>query len=307
LNKLFLAALVALPFLASFGCRSAKPPPPVPQAVAVAGRFSSQAETLSEQQNWPAAVAEWKKAAEQFALLNDLPQQAVALHNEGEAEQEQRHLEEARHLFESAAVLNQKTGREEEWWRNQIALLQVDAGLGNRSQDLEKRFEELLPKSKNLHQPLLEGLFQNELGLWHLYKMQWKEAGAAFGSAEKNFQQVQSQAGVAATLANRALLAESTQEFAAAEPLWRDALSRYEKLAAPAGIARSLAGVGRSLLKQEKKLPESEDFLRRAADNFGVLKLESERKKTLQALAANLKAQGRDADAEKVSKGLEGR
>jgi tetratricopeptide (TPR) repeat protein len=268
--------------------------------VSVATRFTSQAETLSQQQNWPAAAAEWKRAAEQFGLLNDLPQQAIASHNEGEAEQEQGHLEEARRLFNAAAELNQKTGRDAEWWRNQIALLQVDALLPNRSQDLEKRFEELLPKSKNLNQPLLLGLFQNELGLWQMHKKEWKEAESAFASAEKNFQQVQNAAGVAATLANRALLAESTEQFATAERLWRDALSRFEKLAAPSGIARSLAGVGRSLLRQEKKLPESEDFLRRAANNFAVLKLENERKKTLQALAANLKAQGREGEANQV-------
>ena len=291
----------------SFGCRSAKAPPPTPQAVSVATRLTTQAETLSQQQNWPAAAEEWKKSAEQFGLLNNLPQQAIALHNQGEAEQEQGHGEGARKLFNAAAELNQKTGRDSEWWRNQIALLQVDAGLANRSQDLEKRFEELLPKSKNLNQPLLLALFQNEVGLWHMHKKDWKDAETAFVSAEKNFQQVQNAVGIAATLANRALLAEATEQFASAESLWRDALSRHEKLSAPAGIARSLAGIGRSLLKQQNKLSESEDFLRRAANNFAVLKLESERKKTLQALAANLKAQGRDADAEKVLKELQDR
>jgi tetratricopeptide (TPR) repeat protein len=274
--------------------------------VSVADRLTTQAETLSQQQNWPAAAAEWRKSAEQFGLLNDLPQEAIALHNQGEAEQEQGHSEEARKLFNAAAEINQKTGRDAEWWRNQIALLQVDAVLPNRSQDLEKRFEELLPKSKNLN-PLLQGLYQNEFGLWQMHKKEWKEAGAAFGSAEKDFQQAQNPGGAAATVANRALRAESTEEFATAETLWRDALSRYEKLAAPADIARSIAGIGRSLLKQEKKLPESEDLLRRAANNFSVLKLEGERKKALQALAANLKAQGRDAEAEMVLKDLEGR
>jgi tetratricopeptide (TPR) repeat protein len=305
LNQWFLAALLAL--VCCLACRSAKPPAPVPQAVGVAARFTTQAETLSEQQNWPAAAAEWKKSAEQSGLLNDLPQQAVALHNQGEAEQEQRHFEAARPLFESAAVLNQKTGREEEWWRNQIALLQVEAFLTNRTEEVEKRFQDLSSKSKNLKQPLLHGLFLNELGLWHMSKKEWKEAEAAFTSAEKSFQQTQNPSGIAATLANQALLAENTKNFPTAETLWRDAIGKYEKLAQPVGIARSLAGVGRSLLKQNKNLPESEDFLRRAAKNFAVLKLESEQKKTLQALAASLKAQGRESETEKVLKDLERR
>ena len=68
------------------GCRSAKPSPPAPRAVTVADRLSSQAETLSEQQNWSGAANAWKKSGEQYALLNDLPRQAVALHNQGQAE-----------------------------------------------------------------------------------------------------------------------------------------------------------------------------------------------------------------------------
>src|SRR4051812_9965079 len=81
--------------LAVVGCRSAKPPPPEPTAVKVAERLTTQAEGLSEQQNWTGAANEWKRAAEQHGLLNDLPQQAVALHNAGQAELEQGHYEEA--------------------------------------------------------------------------------------------------------------------------------------------------------------------------------------------------------------------
>src|SRR5262245_48489361 len=57
--------------LGVFGCRSSKPPPERPVAVARAERSMAQARGLSEQENWPAAASEWRKAAQEASLLND--------------------------------------------------------------------------------------------------------------------------------------------------------------------------------------------------------------------------------------------
>ena len=278
--------LLVLCLLPVSGCRSAKPPPPIPEAAAVARRITSQAETLSGQENWPAAATEWRKAAEQFALLNDQRQQAIAIHNQGQAEQEQRHLPEALRLFEIAATLNQKITQTNEWWRNQIALLQVEAALSHRAPELEQRFQKLSRRVGDLKEPAILGLFEIELGLSQMAKKQWSAAETSFNAAEKNFEQSKSPAGIVASRANRALLAEATDHFAAAEVLWRSALSQYQELAQPAGIARSLAGIGRALLGQHKNPAEAQDFLRRAEKNFRQLKMEAERKKALEALSA---------------------
>jgi tetratricopeptide (TPR) repeat protein len=259
----------------------------------VADRLTSQAEGLSEQQNWPAAANEWKKAAEQFGLLNDLPQQAVALHNQGQAELEQAHHEAALPLFERASDLNRKAGRSTEWWRNQIGILQAEAALTDRSEDLARRFEELSAKAKDLKDPLLEGFFLNELGLWQRRQNHAEQANTTFQQAEQKFTQAGNDTGVAVAISNRALLAEDKEKFAMAETLWRNALGKFEKLADPPGIARALAGLGRSLLKQNKNLAEAEDFLRHAAENFAVLKNEPESKAAQAALAECLKLEGK--------------
>lgn len=299
--QLILLCACALGFV---GCRSAKPPPPQPRAVKVADRLTSQAEALSDQQNWTVAANEWKRAAEQHGLLNDLPHQAVALHNAGQAELEQAHYEEALHLFEKAAELNQKNGRDAEWWRNQIGLLQAEAALTNRSDDLGTKFEDLSAKAKDLKEPLVHALFLNELGLWQRRQKSVEQADVSFKQAEQNFTQAQNPTGVAVAVANRALLAEDIGKFAAAEDLWRNALGRFEKVSDPPGIARALAGLGRSLFRQNKKLSEAEDLLRRATENFGALKKEPEKKAALLVLEDCLRAEGKapTSGAEQKSK-----
>ncbi|MDB6034943.1 MAG: hypothetical protein JWM16_5281 [Verrucomicrobiales bacterium] len=270
----------------------------------MADRLTTQAEGLSEQQNWTAAANEWKRAAEQHGLLNDLPQQAVALHNAGQAELEQAHYEEALHLFEKAAELNQKGGRNTEWWRNQIGLLQAAVALTNRSDDLGTKFEDLTAKAKDLKEPLINALFLNELGLWQRRQKSADQADASFQQAEQSFTQAQNPTGVAVAVANRALLAEDVGKFAAAEDLWRNALSRFERVSDPPGIARALTGLGRSLFRQNKSLADAEDFLRRAAENFGVLKKEPEKKAALLVLEDCLRAEGKapTSGAEQKSK-----
>ena len=275
--RVFFTAMISGLALLLAGCKSAKPPPNPPLAVTVAERVVAQAVTFSEEQNWPAAAQQWAKAAQDYALLNDLPHQAIALHNQAEAELEQNHPEPAHNLFEMAAALNQRLGRDTEWWRDQIGLLQTEAQLTNSTAQIEKRFAELGPRAKNLKSPLVAGLFLNEQGLWHRQHAKWDIAMGNFTESQTNFAQAHYEIGLATVIANRALLAEDTAQAVEAESLWRDALSRYERLAQPLGIANSLAGVGRSLLEQHKNLPEAKDCLTRAIENFKVLKKETER------------------------------
>src|SRR5258708_22506329 len=145
------------------GCSTAKPLPPAPVAVSRAERTAEQAAKLSESQNWPAAAQEWKLAAERFGLLNNQTREAVALHNLAQAQHELGHAVPARRLLEEAASLNKKLGRTNEWWRNKIALLQLEA-LSADAAALRARFEKLGPPAEHLPDRSVRALFLNELG-----------------------------------------------------------------------------------------------------------------------------------------------
>src|SRR5262245_24110335 len=70
---------------AGFGCSSTPPPAPVPAAVLEARHSAAEAARFMEMGQWQAAAEEWQRASGLFALLNDLPGRAVALHNQGQA------------------------------------------------------------------------------------------------------------------------------------------------------------------------------------------------------------------------------
>src|SRR5688572_19890663 len=115
------------------GCRSAKPPPEPPFAVARAERSRVQARGLSEQQNWGAAAAEWRTAAKEASLLNDGASEATALHNLADTERQLQQYETSYSNALAAAQINEVLGRKEDWWRNQILLLQLEDLQTNRS------------------------------------------------------------------------------------------------------------------------------------------------------------------------------
>src|SRR5882672_9075852 len=155
------AAVVYTVSLALAGCRSAAPRPPAAPAVTVAERAESQAQKLSDQgQNWPAAAHAWQLAADRFSLLNDLAGEAVALHNLAQAQGEMDQLDEAQKNLERATSLNQKIGQTNEWWRNQIALLQIE-GRSGQTAALQSRFASLTPQAEHLRSSALRGLFLN--------------------------------------------------------------------------------------------------------------------------------------------------
>ena len=288
-----LASMVCIALLALFGCRSASPPPPAAPAVSMAERAEAQAQKLSDQgQNWLAAARAWQLAADRFSLLNDLAGEALALHNLAQAEGEMDQLDQAHTNLQRAANLNQRIARTNEWWRNQIALLQVEARSG-QTDALQSRFASLGPQAERLHSPALRGLFLNELGLWQKGQRDFSKAEHTFTDAEKQFKEARDQYGLATIAGNRAELAEAQTDYTASSRLWQEALAKFQTLSDPPGIARALAGQGRALLAARKDLPEAEALLRRAAHNFQVLQKPREAASAAELLAKCLAAQGK--------------
>ena len=286
------------------GCASTKPPPEPPFTVSMAQRATDKAAKLSQAQNWSAAAREWQTAADQYHLLNDQAHEAVALHNLAQAKRELGKLEEARQLFAQAAKINEELKHDREEWRNQVALLQVEAQLDQRDV-LSAKFEKLLPRAGEISDPAIHGLFLNELGLWQQNRHEFGAAQTALKQAEQQFQSAKDDYGVAVVTANRARLCEQQKDFAAALDAWRLALARFEKLADGRGIAAALAGEGRSLLASSGDLGAAEKLLRRAVESYRRLKRADELADTLQALEMCLAAQHRDTEAAEVRKELD--
>ncbi len=272
------------------GCKSAPPPAPVPEARRQAQLTAASAAKLSQVQNWNGAARQWELAGNQFATLEDLTNEAVALHNEAQARSELGNASRAQQLLEQAAALNREIGNTNEWWRNQIALLQLESQtqqettLSNRFDHLDRVLPTLTPKE-------LRGLFYNELGQWKLQRGDLSQAEDAFRQAESAFTQCNSKEGLAAIMANRALLWTAQTNYPAALREWTRSLHAYEALADPQGIARALAGLGTTRLGSGQDLPQAERDLRRAAHNYETLNQPAERIRVLQSLVACLKAQ----------------
>lgn len=280
------------------GCSSRKPPPPVPVAMNVAQRTAAQATKLSESQNWGAAAREWQLAADRYAALNDRAGEAVALHNLAQVRKELGALDEAHKILEQAAKLNEDPAHANEWWRNQIALLQVEA-LSKQTEALKSRFEKLTPMAARLADSSLRGLFLNELGLWQQSEGDLEKASETFRQAEQNFRAARDELGMATVLANQARLAQQRQNYSEAIIAWRAALTKFEKLGDVRGIARALAGEGRARLS-EKDLPAAEALLRRASRNYRTMRAKEELESTLNALVECLVAQDKKSEAESV-------
>jgi tetratricopeptide (TPR) repeat protein len=266
----------------------------------MAQRALDQATRLSEQgQNWLAAVRAWQLAADRFSLLNDRAGEATALHNLAQAERELDKTEAARRHLEQAAKLNERRGRTNEWWRNQIALLQLESHLDNGEQ-LKKRLDDLLARSARLHDPVIKGLFLNELGLWQKTQRNFMLAEKAFAEGEQNFKTARDSFGLAVVSANRAELYEAQANYPAAISAWKAALRGFESLHDPPGIARALAGQGAALLAANTDLPTAEDLLRHAARNYRVLQKPKHAKAVLELLVRCLSAEGKEKEAEGV-------
>jgi tetratricopeptide (TPR) repeat protein len=255
-------------------CRSAKPAPEPPVAVVRAERSISHARGLSEQQNWLAAAVEWRKAAKEASLLNDGAKEAIALHNLADTERQLLQYDNAISNALAAAEINEGLGRKQEWWRNQVLLLQLEDLHTNQSP--AARLERLLPTIKESNDPTTRGAFWNELGLWQHREGQLEAAAESFTLAQTEYESGRDRSGVATVVANRAKLLETQREPEVAARMWADALRRFEVLAEPVAIAHALLGEGRALMAARKDLAKADAHLRRAARNFRNLQLHEE-------------------------------
>jgi tetratricopeptide (TPR) repeat protein len=260
---------------ALMGCVSDGPPPPPPIARQQAEAIEASARRHTREAHWSSAAVNWQEAANRYALLNNQASEAVAWHNLAIAQKNSGAPELAVESLRNAAKLNRSLFRWNEWWRNQIALLQIRSQL-QQYRELTTLLEELAPKASAIEDPETRGLFLNELGLW-----QWRQGDLdmsrdTFGQALRQLEKAGSESGQATVLANQALVSESAIEYTQAVSLWRRARERFEKLGDPRGIAEALAGQGRSLLALETAPEEAEDLLRRAAHNFHLLNMAEE-------------------------------
>jgi tetratricopeptide (TPR) repeat protein len=290
------------------GCSSTPPPAPVPEARRQAFYLASTATKLSQAENWKAAAKEWQKTAESFALIHDRTNQAIAWHNLAQAERERGRFDAATNWLETAANLNQSLGQTNEWWRNQIVLLQVEAAL-DRTNSLEARFNELDRNLPRLTASDLRGLYFNELAQWQLQRGDYAVADISIQQAQTHFAQAGLSNGLAAASVNRARLLQIQTNTTPAIREWRRALSQYEALADPAGVAVCLEGLGKALL-ENRDLQAAEDFLERAANNNRVLHKNRGLVSSLKALIDCRQRQNKPTEAlavelEKVSKGLD--
>lgn len=262
-----LCAAAAL--LGSVGCAGSKAPKPPPAAVVEADRLARQAARLQAEENWAGAAQWWMQAGQQFQLLNRPDQVAMARHNEAMARRELGEVRRARELLEEAASLNRQAGLMPIWWRNQVALLQLEndsspvaaaqrllslAEVG-QGQDIEPRVRALLA-----HEEARLRATEGHLDL----------ALVAVDRSAQGFAAVGDRAGWAAATVTRAGFLRRSGQLPAAATAWREALLEYETLGYPRGIAVALFGLG-STLKASGQTAEAAELLRRAAGNFRTL------------------------------------
>ena len=276
------------------GCSSTKPPKPVPVPVATAERSAAEAAKLSSVGQWPRAASAWQMALDEYRLLNDQTNEAIALHNLGEAKGRAGDLKGAHELLESAASINSKLKLDRQWWRDQIALLQIEAETPQPNGPGD-RFKRLGPRSKELSDREIKALFLNELGLWQLRNGDTRNASDTFVEALDLFRSSKDLFGAATVVANQALLLEKENNPKEAADKWASALQQFEALADTNGIAFCLAGRGRALLAARVNLPEAEDLLRRAANNFRLLHMEKKAAETEALEKQAISAQGKES------------
>lgn len=254
-------------------CGSKPAPPPQPRAAAEAESLARQATRLQAEENWRGAADTWQRAVRQYRLLHREAETALAQHNEAQARRALGQSEPARTLLEAAADTNQALALTNAWWRNQIALLQVDLDLaparaGTRLDALRSRLGELRD------QPGLTALFHHEEARLRLAQGRSADAQAALDRAAEMFRALRDEHGLAAIALTRARLLQE-QNPAQSEAAWRDALSRFESIAYPKGVALALAGLGAALAENPdpSHRRQARAILSQAIANLEALKL----------------------------------
>lgn len=282
-GSLLLVSLIVL----GTGCRTPPPPPPIPAAIQEAQRLGLQATRLQDAGQWAAASAWWVRAARQFQLINDRTNLAVALHHQGTCKQALGKPKEAAEHLEQAAQLNQDLGLEETWWRNQIALVQVEAA--DAPELARKRLEQLNQRLPGPHDTASQALLAHETARAKLRLQQPEAALSDLAIAAARFQEAGDTFGLAAVDASRAQALEGLGRLPESEAAWRSALGIFENRGHLRGIATALAGLGNCLALQGRDIAEAERLLRTSAENFEAMGLAAEARqarKTLENVAS---------------------
>lgn len=255
----------------TFGCASRPPEEPPPRALADADRLASQAAQLQAAQNWPGAAAWWQRAALQFQWLHQPIPLAVAWHNEAVCRRELGQWEDARSLLENAASLNQRTGQTNAWWRNQLALVQLESTLPDASPI--PRLNRLLPR-RSEPDPPAQAILAHEAARSLLDQQEAHAALRELSEAESLFARLNDAQGLAAVRLTQARALLQQGDPVASEAAWRDALRRYQALGNLPGIALAMAGLGTTLADTENRLDEAEWLLSQAVENLRNLGIE---------------------------------
>lgn len=266
--------LVCFPFL--FGGCSSKSSPPRPRLAQQADQLALQAAQLQALGNWAGAAVSWERAGRTFQLLNQMTNLAVALHNEGVCRQALGQFDAARALLDHAGAINERIHQSDAWWRNQIALVQLDeiqssVGAAERIANLQPRTNSIPFRSAEVL-----ALWEHEVARVQLAQGELDQAHQSLDRAGAAFSEIGDLSGVAAVAVIRARVLQQQELLPEAEAKWREALSRYERLAEPRGIATALGGLGSCLLSQGN-LVEGQTLLQRAAQNFHTLGMEEQR------------------------------
>ena len=260
-------------WIATHGCASKPPTPPPPAALADAERLAREGARLLAQENWPGAAAWWQRAGSQYQLLNRLDDVALARHNEGLARRALGETPVARGLFESAARLNRQSGQTNAWWRNQLALFQLEVAADpNRALALRKELESR-PGLASLP-PALSAHWTHETARLDAALGHPDHGVEAARTALRLFEAAGDRPGAGAACLTLARAESAAGHGAEAEAAWRKALTYFEQLGHPRGVAMALTGLGRELIRKGETAA-GRALLERARENFKALKLDS--------------------------------
>ena len=290
-------ALITATLLA--GC-STPQPEPVPQAVQQINQLMETANSVSMAGNWSAAENTWEEIARKSALLDRRDIQAIALHNQAYAAYKQNHFDAALRLATEAVEINEQG---EQWWKNQILLLQIEKRLSPEDRTARLSFLDQIEKRDDLIHvfPNIYVLLQNEKGIDLLKEQEIEQAKAVFESA---LLYAKGSTMILAIKSNLALCAEEENDYEKALELWNEILSQAKNITSSEIIATSLHGAGRCCWKLGRT-SDAAMLLRRAANNYKWQNMDDEYLKTLNSLKVCFSELKNESAVKEIDKEIE--
>jgi len=266
------------------GCSTSKPPAPKPKAWQDAERLANQAAALQANGNWNGALEWWDRAAQQYVLLHDRTNLAVAYHNLGMVRRSLGQSKEATSDLEKAAQLNEHTGQRDAWWRNQIGLVQVgnDVGKGDAARLLVRLDGE--PDRPTTGR--LAAVLGHERARAKFASGDGAGALAESDRAAALYAAAGDPAGKAAIGALCGKILRSLGRNDEAIVFWKESLSTFERLGDPRGIAVTLAGWGGSLAATGRDPRLAGELLEHAEASYRMLGIQAEAEATARERAA---------------------